>query len=69
MGFKGKATIQIFDAKTGKIKDEITDENMVTNAVDNVLNGALNYLMTTCNNGLGGTYQWSQAFQFTLGLL
>lgn len=69
MGYKGKATIQIIDAKTGKIKDEITEENMVTNAVDNVLNGALNYLMTTNNNGLGGTYQWSQAFQFTLGLL
>lgn len=69
MGYKGKATIQIIDAKTGKIKDEITEENMVTNAVDNVLNGALNYFMTTFNNNNNGLARWGEMFNFPLGLL
>lgn len=41
---KGKTTIQLFDAKTGKLTDEITKTNLVTNAVRNALGGAFNQL-------------------------
>lgn len=41
---KGKTTIQLFDAKTGKLTDEVTKENLVTNAVRNALGGAFNQL-------------------------
>ena len=41
---KGKTTIQLFDAKTGELTDEVTKENLVTNAVRNVLGGAYNQL-------------------------
>ncbi|MBD5113553.1 MAG: hypothetical protein HDT42_13630 [Ruminococcaceae bacterium] len=35
---KGKAKIQLFDGKTGEIRHEIYEENMITNAVDTILN-------------------------------
>ena len=35
---KGKATIQIIDEKSGKTVREIHEENMITNAVDTILN-------------------------------
>ena len=35
---KGRATIQIFDEKTGDVVREIHEENMITNAVDTILN-------------------------------
>lgn len=35
---KGKATIQIIDEKSGEIVREIHEENMITNAVDTILN-------------------------------
>ena len=35
---KGKATIQLFDEKTGEVVREIHEENMITNAVDTILN-------------------------------
>lgn len=41
---KGKTTIQLFDAKTGELTDEVTKENLVTNAVRNALGGAFNQL-------------------------
>ena len=41
---KGKTTIQLFDAKTGKLTDEVTKTNLVTNAVRNALGGAFNQL-------------------------
>lgn len=41
---KGKTTIQLFDAKTGELTDEVTKENLVTNAVRNALGGAYNQL-------------------------
>lgn len=41
---KGKTTIQLFDAKTGKMTDEVTKTNLVTNAVRNALGGAFNQL-------------------------
>lgn len=36
---KGKTTIQLFDARTGKELCRQTDENMVTNAIDVIANG------------------------------
>lgn len=69
MKLKGKATIQIIDAKTGVVKDEVTDENMITHAVENYLNGALNYLMTTFRNGYGGQTDWSNNFRLPNGFL
>lgn len=41
---KGKTTIQLFDAKTGKLTDEVTKTNLITNAVRNALGGAYNQL-------------------------
>lgn len=41
---KGKTTIQLFDAKTGELTDEVTKDNLVTNAVRNALGGAFNQL-------------------------
>ena len=35
---KGCATIQIFDENTGKVVRELHEENMITNAVDTILN-------------------------------
>ena len=35
---KGIATIQLFDAKTGELQQEIKEENMITNAVGECLN-------------------------------
>lgn len=35
---KGIATIQLFDAKTGELQQEVKEENMITNAVDECLN-------------------------------
>lgn len=51
---KGKTTIQLFDAKTGELTDEITKENLVTNAVRNALGGAFNQLASgnTWSNGM-----------------
>ena len=33
---KGKATIQLFDEKTGEVVRELHEENMITNAVDTI---------------------------------
>lgn len=67
MNLKGRATIQIRDAETGVIKAEITDDNLVTNAVNNVLNGALNCFMTTSRNGLQYRPDWSKALMLSEG--
>lgn len=40
MAIKGTTKIQLFDAATGELTDEIVQENMVTNAVHNILNPA-----------------------------
>lgn len=45
MAIKGKAKIQLFDAKTGKLKQEVVKENMITNAVPNILNPAMQMRM------------------------
>ena len=54
---KGKTTIQLFDAKTGKMTDEVTKGNLVTNAVRNALGGAFNQLASgnVWSWGMGGT--------------
>ena len=35
---KGKATIQLFDEKSGEVVKELHEEKMITNAVDTILN-------------------------------
>ena len=35
---KGRATFLIFDEKTGEVVRELHEENMITNAVDTILN-------------------------------
>lgn len=45
MAIKGTTKIQLFDARTGELTDEIVKENMVTNAVPNILNPALQMFM------------------------
>lgn len=41
MAIKGTTKIQLFDAVTGELTDEVVSENMVTNAVPNIVNPAL----------------------------
>ena len=53
MALIGNTTIQLFDAKSGKKTDEVSKNNLVTNAVSNVLNGGLNALVAGLNNGIG----------------
>lgn len=53
MALIGNTTIQLFDAKSGEKTDEVSKNNLVTNAVNNVLNGGLNALVAGYNNGLG----------------
>lgn len=53
---KGKTTIQLFDAKTGELTDEVTKENLVTNAVRNALGGAFNQLASGS--------MWSRGMQY-----
>ena len=36
MALKGHAKIQLFDAKTGELTDEVENDNLVTNAVKDV---------------------------------
>lgn len=67
MNLKGRTTIQIRDAETGLIKEELTDDNLVTDAVSHVLNGALNCLMNTSNNGIQSRPNWSEGFAFSEG--
>lgn len=57
---KGKTTIQLFDAKTGELTDEVSSENMVTNAVRNALGGAFNQLAS------GNA--WSYGMRYTQSL-
>lgn len=38
MAFKGKSTIELRNAETGELEQRVEDENMVTNAVYNILN-------------------------------
>lgn len=53
MALIGNTTIQLFDAKSGKKIDEVSKNNLVTNAVSNILNGGLNALVAGLKNGLG----------------
>lgn len=53
---KGKTTIQLFDAKTGEMTDEVTKTNLVTNAVRNALGGAYNQLASSNMWGRGMDY-------------
>lgn len=57
MAFKGKTTIELTNAETGAVEQKIEDENMVTNAVYNLVNGScstteLNTLLNNCFSGL-----------------
>lgn len=45
---KGVTTIQLFDAKTGELQQEVREENMITNAIENILNPP-DYLATGLN--------------------
>lgn len=39
MAFKGKSTIELRNAETGELEQRVEDENMVTNAAYNLING------------------------------
>ena len=47
---KGKAEIILEDSKSGKVLHHAVEENIVTNAVQNVISGALDRLIATHNN-------------------
>lgn len=53
--YKGHVKIELRDAKTNEITDVVESDNLVTDAVNNVLNGALSYCIATCKNGSNST--------------
>lgn len=53
MGLKGVTKLELFDADTGILLDSVEESNLVTNAVNNIFNGALNALASFNNNGAG----------------
>lgn len=55
MKLKGVTKLELFDADTGILVDSIEESNLVTNAVSNIFNGALNAL-ACCNNNEAGTH-------------
>lgn len=67
---KGKSTIQLFDAKTQKEVERVVNDNMLTNAISNILNVPLDYTYNIGNKsiydlilplqtvGLGGIEIW-----------
>ena len=64
MALKGSAKIQLFDARTGKLERTIESNNIITNAVTNILNGALNALAISDNNGFGRHESLNSLFDF-----
>ena len=46
MNYKGETTIQLFNAKTGELECETHDCNMVTNAVENLLNPPIDLMFS-----------------------
>lgn len=67
MALKGKTVIQLYDAKTGELVETVEKANLVTNAVNNVLNGALNALAYTYNNDRGTHHELGYLFDFPSG--
>ena len=53
MSLKGVTKLELFDADTGILLDSIEESNIVTNAVSNIFNGALNALASFNNNRIG----------------
>lgn len=49
---KGKTTVKLFDAETGELVQESSSENLVTNAVNNLLNGAWAAAIPGRNSGM-----------------
>lgn len=79
---KGKSTIQLFDKDTGKLQASYHDENMVTNAMTNLLNpkphsyfgaGEVLYSISKttplATNALGGIILWRDALTETAGTI
>ena len=52
---KGKADIYLIDSETGNVKQHVTEENLVTNAVQNVMTGIIEKL-AVINKNQGGNY-------------
>lgn len=67
MGLVGKTTIKLFDAKTGELSDIVESNNMVTNAVSNIFNGALNALAVSDNSKLGSRSSLNYLFDIPDG--
>ena len=67
MALKGSAKIQLFDAKTGKLERTVESNNIITNAVTNILNGALNALAISDNNRLGRHNNLNSLLDFPSG--
>ena len=53
MSLKGITKVELFDADTGILLDSVEESNIVTNAVNNIFNGALNALASFNNNKVG----------------
>jgi hypothetical protein len=56
MALHGKTTIQLFDAETKELVEEVKSDNLVTNAFANVFGGIFNFLCANMKSGYR-TYQ------------
>lgn len=53
MSLHGKTTIQLFDSKTGELVNEVSESNLVTNAVSNIFNSCMQAYLVGLNSGKG----------------
>lgn len=67
MALKGSAKIQLFNAKTGELEKTVESNNLITNAITNIFNGALTALAICDNNGNGRHGDLNVLFDFPSG--
>lgn len=65
---KGKATIQLFDEKSGEVVKELHEENMITNAVDTILNPP-DYIEIGMDSDNDRSFNMLRDFRVTLPIL
>jgi hypothetical protein len=57
MALRGSAKIQLFNAKTGELEKTVESNNLITNAITNIFNGALTALAICDNNNVNGRHE------------
>lgn len=66
MAFKGKSMIELRNAETGEVEQRVEDENMVTNAAYNLVNGG-SYFNQISSNFLNGSVLFNRLLDNAFG--